>query len=294
MINILINLVFAIAFIGPLAYGFMLHNWDLSSYVSPSYEPPNINFASSFVGYEYGEDRFSAILEINNMGEVDVGIQYLNASLYGSDNRYITDLYLESPVHISSRSKQNITLYIVLDDTTMDNLITYYLETGSSKFVIKGYLGVKVYSSTTEFPLQMNINVPKKFIDDYLNRVEVSLESAEVRGGNIMLTFKVSNPTVITWKLSGADLELYTLDDQLIGVPKLLGSIELPGKGAVSISFGLELVSGAEDILVRYFGASSSASFVLRGSITLTYGGHPYPIPVEVEITLNRSLFLGG
>jgi LEA14-like dessication related protein len=293
IVSLIVNSLFAAAFLGPLLYGYIQYDYNLERYVSPSYEPPIINFATNIVDYRVGEGKFLTVLEVANYGEISVFIEYLNASMYTQDGEYITDMHLLSSVEIGSGDRRNVTLYIDLDDDALERIVRYYLEGMKTSFKIVGRLGIYVFSSSVEFPLRLNVNIPEKLVKDYLNQVRIEFKGLEIMDSDIILMFRVFNPTVFSSRVVDVSLDLYTLDGDMVGWLTLVGEVGIGGGGEADILLDLYIDPDSIPLLVEYFGMSDSATFVVRGSITLLYEDYSYILPFETSIEIGRDAIFG-
>ncbi len=286
--------MFLASSIGPILYGYAQYGYDIQRYVSPEYTPPNINFASNIVGFDYEGNRVITILRVDNLGEVDVAIDYLNASLYGEDGRHITNIYLESPMEIPHNTSRELTMYMIMDVPSIENLITYYMETRSFRFIIRGTLGVKVFSSTAEFPLQIPVNVPRDMILKYLMGIDVYISGFQTTTEGLVFTIKIKNPTLVTWTIKNIDLKLYTQDNDLIGYLNLLESTQIQADSTSEAKLLLIPTPEAYDILIQYYAKSEIMTFYLNGTVTLESLGYTYTVQVNEPVGISRNTFLGG
>jgi|Deesub1362A_J573_1020465.scaffolds.fasta_scaffold00008_167 LEA14-like dessication related protein len=285
--------MFIAAFLGPILYGYAQYGFDIQRYVSPIYNPPEINFASNIVGYNYTGDRFTTIMSIDNLGEVDVSIKYLHASLYGEDGRNITRIYLEKPVDVPSMSSANMEMYINLDRENLKRIIRYFSEMGTMRLIIRGTLGIEVFSSRVEYPLEIPIHIPNEFIDNYMRGVSLEILDAMSTPEGIIFTISITNPTMFQWSVTDIHLELHTEEDILIGHLTLIHPISLPPESRAEARLILALVPDALPLLIDYYSGSDLMTFKLMGEVTLEYMGVRHMISVSDTVDLHRNIFLG-
>ena len=293
MVSIATNLLFVIAFLGPITYGFMRYNWDLAEYVNPNYVPPNISFSSSIKGFNYSDNRLYIFLMVDNMGEVDVSMNYLNATLYGEDGRAITDVYLESPVNILHNTSKEMIMYMLLNSSSVENLVKYYLETNNLRFIIRGSLGVEVYSSLAVFPLQIPVNVPEEFLNKYLIGVDGNITEIKVSREGVIFILELINPTIVSWTIYGIDLKLYTETGVLIGYLGLKNHVVIPSEGISEAELVLTFVPDAYNLLIKYFGGADEKFFNIEGDVTLEYNGYTYTFQLRQSVEISRDTLVG-
>jgi len=291
IIKVMVNIIFILLFIGPLLYGLMNYNWNLNLFVKPSYSPPNVNFNTELKEINFIDNKLHILLYIENKGDINISITYLNASLYGSNGKYITNIRLEKPVEIYSNSTEDVDLYINLDSNAIRNIFESFAE-GFKKFVIKGILGIKVFSSKVEYPLNMNINIPRETFIKYF-KIGFSYQYAAYSNNILSLYVNISNPSQFKFNISGWDLKLYTPDDYEIGRSISKNICSIPSYGSSIIRLNFTISNESIYHLLKYFIASNSVDLSLKGYITVSYYGYKSNINISMVITLNRSIFTG-
>ena len=283
--KLLINIVFLIVFISPYLYGY--HQYGESLF-TPTYTPPRIDFKSNITGYRLEDSRLYVIIELDNMGEVNITVSTLNASIYSPDGDYITDLKLDKPVEIDAGKKENITFYTQLTSDTMVKL-SKVLKAGG-QLSIKGILGIDVYSSKVEYPLNMPISFPEDILSNYLNKFEISYVSSETSDNTIIVKVEVRNPLDMDFKIVDSSLKLYTVDGNYIGDVSTEKNVVIEA-GAISyINLYIELTPDVIHRLLEY----RSTEYKITGSITVESMNIRLPIQVNIGFELNISNLIGG
>lgn len=171
---------------------------------TPAYTPPRIDFQSNIVGYRLVDNKLAMIMELDNKGEVNIIISSLNASLYTSNGDYITDLKLEKPVEVDAGTEENITFYIQFTVDTMMN--PFKALAAGGQLSVKGILGINVYSSRVEYPLDISISLPQDILSSYIDKFRVSYVSTEIKDNTIDVKLEVKNPLSIDLNIVDSDL----------------------------------------------------------------------------------------
>ncbi len=293
LIKISINLLLIALSTGPIIYGLSLYNWDLKSITNPIYNPPIINFNSKFKSYSFEENRFIAVLEVENTGDIDVTFKNLTADLRDLNGSSIAIVYIEKPVKIIHNSYADVTLYIPLDNNTIKNLVVYYLKSKNMVFKLIGDLEVSVFSSIVHFPLKMNLQMPSKYIENYLNNIKISISSTEKIGSKIIFYGLIENPTSLTLTLENTSLALCTLDYKNLSKISLENMVKINAGAKPNITLSLEVTPEFIQALNNYYDGKEVFEMRLYGEVYLKYMGYPIVEKIDIPVTLNRSFFMG-
>jgi hypothetical protein len=277
--------VFLIVFISPYLYGYYQYGESL---FTPAYTPPRIDFQSNIAGYRLEDSKLYVIMELDNMGEVNITVSSLNASIYSPNGDYITDLKLEKPVEIDAGTKENVTFYMQFTLDTMIKLFKALMAGG--QLSVKGILGIDVYSSKVEYPLNIPISFPEDILSNYLNKFEISYVSSEISDNTITVKVEVRNPLGMDFKIVDSNLKLYTADGNYIGDVSTEKNVVIKAGESSYINLYIDLTADVIHRLIEY----RSTEYKITGSITVESMNIRLPIQVNIGFKLNISSLIGG
>lgn len=283
--------LFILVSFSPLIYGLMNYNWDVERLLTPSYEPPKIDFQTDIKERKLVGDRFYTILELNNLGEIDITISDVDASLYGVDGRVLTNIGMDEPVRIGSGEEKTLNLYIPFGSDTIHNILKYFLETNSMEVVVNGTLHIEVYASTVEFPIKMSINLPDEIINMYISGITIEFTNAYIEDSTLKLNLTVTNPTPITWIIENSTLKIYTMDMNQLGNLELSEAtkVEAGDKSILTLETPLTLEKMIK--IIEYFNGDTEKTFIISGEINVRAASFMQRIDINTTIQLNRELF---
>lgn len=283
--KLLINLIFLLLFISPYLYGYSLYGKSL---FTPTYTPPRIDFQSNITSYRLEDNRVYIMMEVDNIGEVNITVSSLNASIYSSNGSYITNLELDKPVKIDAGAKKNLTFYIQF---TLDNMIKLFkASVAGSQLSVKGVLGVDVYSSKVEYPLNIPISLPKDVLYSYLNRFEISYVSSEISDNTIMIKLKVRNPVNLDFKISDSRLKLYTANGNYIGDVSIEEDVVIKAGSISYVNLYINLTPNMIQRLIEY----GSTGYKITGTIIMESMNIKFPVEIDISFRLDISTLIGG
>ncbi len=286
-------LLFTLVSVGPIIYGLSVYDWDIKSAMTPVYQPPKIDFRTNIKDYKFEGSRLYIILNLKNLGEINISIEGLDSSLYGFNGRNISKIILVKPILVKAGGDAEMSLYLTLDNATILKILTYVLETRKTSFILKGNVKIKVYASQVIFPLNMSVNLPQEMINHYISGFSIKPVSANLVKNILKLDIMICNPTPLTWRIDGSALKLYTENGDEIGDLLLNRGINITGGEKKIIALELPLTHERIMKIISYFGSAQEKTFKILGSITISSLGYQQTLNINLTIQLNKDVFTG-
>lgn len=277
----LITIVVYIICLSPILYGLNLYAWDPIEFFRPRYTPPSMDFDIDVLEYRFIQDKLAIVIEIANIGDIDIIITDSNLSLYSSDWLWIADLEPDLPVNLPSGESRNMTIYMALDRDVLVRAVKYIISTDRYMFWVNGTIVAVVYSSKAYVPFKMALQPPSDALVLLEPRLDIEIFSVNPAEDGLYIYVNVSNPTLVDWVVERADLRLVHSNGSVIGGLSLIEAVTVEAGGYEIATLFLSYDEVGPISLIRLL---VGGDLWIRGSITVRFG--PASVDVDVDIPL--------
>ena len=280
--------------LGPILYGLNLYDWDLDRVISINYTLPRIDFDSRLNDIYFRGGRLYIEYIIINMGEVNISITDLDASIYGLDGEYLADVYILESIDIFSGESETLIVYVDMDEGTISRFIEYIMGDGG-RILLRGNLIILAFSSRVEYPLDITIDIPRKvlsmLIESMGDIIDVRVLDIDLANNRVNITIGIINNIPLEASIIGMEASLYTPEGDLIGDLQVLSPLPIsiePSKES-TIRLAIELTGESIKVIYQYI-AEGLERFRVKGLIVLDVLGSRIEVGLDVELPLGEVI----